>query len=143
MASRIGHDHQRIGGIVGAIVEYRRAELNCPLELTTLLIGGSHEEIEMDLLGDVAVRPRHSRQRLHLLHSEFGGACRIVDHDEVWVVVGTLTGSVWQPKELLPERSEGSPVLGIKARCDQLRRRFIHALIESIRGDTSSPNMRR
>ncbi len=143
MTGGIGHDHQRVGSVVGSIVEHRCAKRHGPLNLTALLRSILHTEVEMDLLGDIAAGPRRPWQRVDLLNGELGRACRIVEHDEVRVVVRALVWPVPQTQELLPERREGPSVLGVEARRDELGRCVVHAVIDSISGDTSSPNMRR
>lgn len=143
MAGGVGHDDQRVGRIVGAIVENDRAELHRPFDLAALLVEGPHKEVEMDLLWGRTARPCRPRQRLDLLDGELRRSGSIIDDDEVRVVVGPLARPVRQTEELLPERSEGAAILGIKAWRDELGRRVAHAVIESINGATSSPSMRR
>jgi len=117
----VGHDHQWIGNVVGAIVEHGRTEGNRPLDVMPLLLRGPDEKIEMDLLGNVAARPGRLWQRHHLLDCEFGSASLIVDHNEVRIIVGTLARPVRQLEKLLPERRQRTPILGIEARRDQFR----------------------
>lgn len=121
MTGGVGHDHQWISNVVGAIVEYRCTEGSRPLDVMSLLLRGPDKKIEMDLLGNVTARPGRLWQRPDLLDCEFGSTGMIVDHDEGRIIVGTLAGPVRQLEKLLPERRQRTPILGIEARRDQFR----------------------
>ncbi len=121
MSRGIGVDEQWLVGVIGAITEQARSEVQCPLMLRLQVVERPDSGVEMQHLRSRALWPSRFGQTRHLLEGQANVPIGVPEHQPVLtlgvrsaIIWRLVAGTVLQAEQLSIELRESTRILAVQ-----------------------------